>query len=161
VGRGRAGAANDFNVDDRSDDGSDDEDDGAVGDDADAQDHAEDDDADAAAAVAVEEPEFPAEQVAKADELVGFFGSSATKTAIKQAYRKPSLLVQEALVDKVYGSCFELIATCSAHHNESVPAILHKLAGLEGRLRSLSTLATATAVRAVPSGFGGGFFVTD
>jgi hypothetical protein len=87
--------------------------------------------------------------VAKADELVGFFGSSATKTAIAQAFRNPSLLVQEVVVDKLYGVCFELIADCSADHNENVPAILGKLAGLEGRLRSLSTLATATAVRAV------------
>ena len=80
----------------------------------------------------------------KADELVCFFGSSATKTAIAQAFRNPSLLVQEVLVDKVYGSCFELIADCSADHNENVPAILGKLAGLEGRLRSLSNPATGS-----------------
>jgi hypothetical protein len=78
----------------------------------------------------------------KADELVCFFGSSATKTAIAQAFRNPSLLVQEVLVDKLYGGCFELIVDCSADRNNTVPAILGKLAGLEGRLRSLSNPAT-------------------
>ena len=43
----------------------------------------------------------------------------------------------------------ELIVNCIADHNENVPAILDKLAGLEGRLKSLSILATATAERAV------------
>ncbi len=104
-------------------------------------------------AVAGEEPEFSVEEVAKTDELVGFYGSSATKTAIAQAFRDPSLLVQEVLVDKLCGSCFELIVDCSDDHNETVPAILGKLAGLEARLKSLSILATATAVRAVVGGF--------
>ena len=54
----------DFNVDDRSDDG---ENDGVVGDDTSAQDHAENDDADAAAAFAVEKLEFSVEEVVKAD----------------------------------------------------------------------------------------------
>ncbi len=49
----------DFNVDDRSDNGSDDEDDGA----ADAHDNAEDDDADAVAAIAVKKPEFSVKEV--------------------------------------------------------------------------------------------------
>ena len=50
----------DFNVDDRSDDG---EDDGVVGNDTSAHDNAEDDDADAVAAIAVKKPEFSVKEV--------------------------------------------------------------------------------------------------
>ncbi len=98
-------------------------------------------------------PSLPPKKWPRPINSFAFFGSSATKTAIAQAFRNPSLLVQEVLVDKVYGACFELIVNCSADHTENVPAILDKLVGLEGPLKSLSILATATAVRAVVGGF--------
>ena len=47
--------------------------------------------------------DHPAEEVAKADALVGFPGSSAPKTAIAQAFRNPALLVQEVVVDNCFG----------------------------------------------------------
>jgi hypothetical protein len=112
---GTAAADDDFNVGDDSDDGSDGEDDvpaaaagAAAGAAASAaatgaaavvaaEDDAEDDAVDAAAGV---QPEFSAEEVAKANELVCFPRSCGPKTAIVQAFRNPSLLVQEVLVDK-------------------------------------------------------------